>query len=158
MQALDRELAACRAELAALGGRDPREWGPVRNPRNKGESDAELDDEELRNPPPPAVPAVILARTEDLKAAISSEYLDGTWYWHSGHKEWRFKRSGADVLAVKARADKLVVSFRHPSGEWVDWTFNKDAVANDRGRYRVGEIGKVFMGLVSAVVARFRVV
>ena len=159
MQALDRELAACRAELAALGGRDPKEWGPVRNPRNKGESDAEWDEEELRNPPPPAVPAVILNRTEELKAAISREYGDGTWYWHSGHEEWRFSRGGADVLAVKARADKLVVSFRHqPSGDWVDWTFNKDAVAEDRGRYRVGEIGKVFVGLVSAVVARSRAV
>ena len=73
-------------------------------------------------------------------------------------QEWRFSRGGADVLAVKARADKLVVSFRHPSGEWVDWTFNKDAVAADRGRYRVGEIGRVFVGLVSAVVARLRAV
>jgi hypothetical protein len=131
----------------------------MRNPQNKGESDASEDEEERRNPPPPAVPAVILARTNELKTAISREYVDGVWNWHSGHKDWRFSRGGADVLAVKARADKLVVSFRHqPSGDWVDWTFNKDAVAEDRGRYRVGEIGKVFVGLVSAVVARSRAV
>ena len=151
MQALDRELAACRAELAALGSR-----GQVRNPKNYGASDEESGDEP--DPPPPAVPAVILARTEELKAAISREYGDGTWTWVSSHEEWRFSRGGTDVLAVKARADKLVVSFRHPTGEWVDWTFDRDAVAEDRGRYRVGEIGRVFVGLVSAVVARSRAV
>ena len=150
-QALERELAACRRELAALGGR-----GQVRNPKNFGASDEESGDEP--DPPPPAVPAVILARTEELKAAISREYGDGTWTWVSSHEEWRFSRGGADVLAVKARADRLVVSFRHPSGEWVDWTFMKDAVADDRGRYRVGEIGRVFAGLVSTVVARCKAV
>ena len=150
-QALERELAACRRELAALGGR-----GQVRNPKNFGASDEESGDEP--DPPPPAVPAVILARTEELKAAISRVYGDGSWNLVSSHEEWRFSRGGADVLAVKARADKLVVSFRHPNGEWVDWTFDRDAVADDRGRYRVGEIGRVFVGLVSAVVARLRAV